>query len=176
MLRYVIPALGLTIAAAVAANAADTAPRPTLPADYATSYTNYYSNDRSGVETQAIRSFANDVAITSARETGEVAYGGRLIGELWSVLMDSDGEPIIGTLGAKIPNEHIATIVMERIEGADAAYDDGMAVGDWAFAFYNPDGTAKGDGDFSSCRSCHQPLADQSYLFTYEYLAKKAVE
>lgn len=51
-----------------------------------------------------------------------------------------------------------------------------MTVGVWAFAVYNADGTPKGDGDVSACRSRHEPLGAQEYLWSYEHLAQRLVE
>jgi hypothetical protein len=165
----------LAIAAfAAAAPALADGPRPALPENYG-EWTNFYSNDRWQVEGQFIRCYANETAVESARGGGDIAYGSTLVAELWTVL--KDGEDVAySLLDARVVDAHAATVVMERIEGADAQYDDGLDVGDWAFSVYNADGSPRGDGDVTACRECHEPLSERQYLFTYEHLAKRIVE
>jgi len=150
-------------------------PSLAVPADYR-GWTNFYSNDRVGAnEGQFIRCYADDVAVESAAGGGEIAYGATLVAELWTVL--KKGEDVAySLLDARVVDAHAATVVMQRVQGADAAYDDGLEVGDWAFAVFNPDGSPKGDGDVTACRACHEPHADRQYLFTYEHLAKRIVD
>lgn len=158
----------------IAAPALAEGPSPALPADYR-DWTNYYNNDRWKVEGQHIRCYANDLAIAGAQAGGPLPEGAVVIGELWTVLKEGDSVPL-SLLDARIVDAHAATLVMERVDGADAAYGDGIESGDWAYSVYNADGTPRGDGDVTACRECHAPQGERQYLFTYEHLAKRIVE
>ena len=59
-------------------------------------------------------------------------------------------------------------LVMENRNNWDASFPKENRTGDWGFAVYNPEGTAKSND--LNCVQCHTPLQAQDYLFTYQKL------
>ncbi|MEM7545329.1 MAG: cytochrome P460 family protein [Pseudomonadota bacterium] len=160
---------------AFAALAADDDIAIPFPAEYKTTYTNYFTGDRQNRE-QIISLYANDIAVKGARETGEMPYGSILVGELIPAVKDADGDPQESVLGHLISSGETAAIVlMTRIEGNDARYPDELKVGDWEFEVYSPAGENLAK-DTTGCRECHHPLTDTEFMFSIEHLAMKATE
>jgi len=169
-----VAALGVSMfAAAAVADGHDIA--LVLPADYKSTYENYFTGDRQNGK-QVISLWANEVAVKGARGDGKLPVGSVLIGELTPAVTDADGEPLESALGHLISSGEVKTIVlMERIAGNEARYDDGFSVGDWEFEVFSAAGENLGK-DTTACRECHDPYAETEYLFSYEHLAMKAVE
>lgn len=168
-----IAAGGLVTAAAgvyAASHASDVALE--FPADYKTSFENYFAGDRQN-GTQFISLYANDVAIEGAQADGKLPYGSVLLGELYPAVTDSDGEPVESSLGHLIASDSMAAIVvMQRIEGNDERYGDELKVGDWEFEVFSPAGENLAK-DTTACRECHHPLEDSEFLWSFEHLTKK---
>ena len=163
--------LGAAAALGLFAGAALAGPENvTLPADYKSSFTQYYEGDRLNNEKQVIRLFANEVAIKGAEKDGKLPYGSVLVGELYSVKLDGE-DPVESTLGRRIIDKLAAVVVMERGEGFDKDYGDDLKVGDWEFAVYSAAGE-KLDKDVTACRECHHPLTDSEFLWSYDHLAR----
>ena len=141
-----------------------------LPADYKTSFDNYMVSDRLGQEDQVISLFANDTAREGARADGKLPYGSVLIGEIYEAKTDADGAVIESELGRRVPAELKAIVMMERREGWDAQYPDELKVGDWEFEVFSPDGKNLAK-DTTACRTCHQPLTDTEFTFSYQHIA-----
>ncbi len=146
-----------------------------FPADYKTSYVNYFTGDRQN-GTQIISLYANDIAVKGARETGKMPYGSVLLGELVPAVTDASGNAVESSLGHLISSGKTAAIVaMTRIEGNDARYSDDLKVGDWEFEVFSPTGENLAK-DTTACRECHHPLTDTEFMFSLEHLAMKAAD
>lgn len=139
------------------------------PGDYRATFTQYFSGDRTGNDKQVIRIFANDTAIAGKQKDGTLPYGSVVVGELYSVRLGADGQPIISNLGQRIPEKLAAIVVMERGAGFDQGYPEALTTGDWEFAVFSPAGERL-DKDVTGCRTCHHPLADREFLFSYQHL------
>jgi len=164
--------IGALSAAAFAAGHGDVALE--WPADYKTSFTNYFAGDRQNGK-QFISLYANDIAVQGARTDGNLPYGSVLIGELTPALTDADGEPVESSLGHLVSSGKVAAVVMmQRIEGNDARYSDDLKVGDWEFEVFSPTGENL-NKDTTACRECHHPFEDTEFLFSIEHLAQKAL-
>ncbi len=163
--------LGVAAALGLCAGAALAGPENvTLPADYKSSFTQYYEGDRLNNEKQVIRLFANEVAVEGAGKDGKLPYGSVIVGEIYGVKLEGE-DPVESTLGRRIIDKLAAVVVMQRGEGFDKGYSDDLKVGDWEFAVYSAAGK-KLDKDVTSCRECHNPLADKEFLWSYQHLAR----
>jgi len=139
------------------------------PGDYKNTFTHYFSGDRTANDKQVIRIYANDIALTGLQEKGALPFGSVLVGELYAVKLDESEQPVISSLGRRIANDLSAIVVMERGKDFDAGYPDNLTTGDWEFAVFSPEGK-KLDKDISGCRTCHHPLVDKEFVFSYEHI------
>ena len=143
-----------------------------FPADYKSSFVNYYNGDRQNGK-QFISLYASPLAIQSAQANGEVPYGSVLIGELYPVVTDADGEPVESSLGRLISKgEPSAIVMMQRIKGNDERYEADLKVGDWEFEVFSPSGENLGK-DTTACRECHHPHSETEFLYSREHLTLK---
>ena len=139
------------------------------PGDYKRTFTHYFSGDRTANAKQMIRIYANEAAISGKQADGKLPYGSVLVGELHAVQLDEKEQPVISSLGRKIPENLAAIVVMQRGQGFDEGYPDHLTTGDWEFAVFNAAGQ-KLDKDITECRVCHHPLVDKEYVFSYEHI------
>ena len=139
------------------------------PGDYKRTFTHYFSGDRTANDKQIIRIYANDKALAGVQANGKLPFGSVLVGELYAVQLDEKDQPVISSLGRKIASNLAAIVVMERGKGFDADYPDNLTTGDWEFAVFNTAGE-KLDKDVTACRTCHHPLVDKEFVFSYEHL------
>ncbi len=165
--------LGVGLGLGVFATTATAGPEQvTLPADYKRTFTAYYEGDRVGDnDKQVIRLFANEAAVKGAAKDGKLPYGSVIVGEIYSVKVDGEGNSIVSALGRRVIEKLAAVVVMERGEGFDEGYAEELKVGDWEFAVYSAAGE-KLDKDVTACRECHHPLQDKEFVWSYEHLAR----
>lgn len=165
--------LGVGLGLGVFATTATAGPEQvTLPADYKKTFVAYYEGDRVGNnDKQVIRLFANEVAVKGAAKDGKLPYGSVIVGEIYSVKVDGEGNSIESPLGRRVIDKLAAVVVMERGQGFDEGYAEELKVGDWEFAVYSAAGE-KLDKDVTACRECHHPLQDKEFLWSYEHLAR----
>lgn len=169
MLRTLLAAgIGIGLFATAAAAGPE---KVNLPADYKKTFTSYYEGDRIGNDKQFIRLFANETAAMGAAKDGKLPYGSVIVGEIYSVKVDGEGNTVESALGRRIVDKLAAVVVMERGEGFDKGYAEELTVGDWEFAVYSAAGE-KLDKDVTACRECHHPLQDKEFMWSYEHLAR----
>ena len=140
-----------------------------LPDQYRTTMTPYFFGDRTANNKQVIRVYANQTALDGKRADGKLPYGSVLVGELYKVKLDASGQPLTSRMGQRIAGQMAAIVVMQRGEGFDREYPDALKVGDWEFAVFSPAGERL-DKDVTACRTCHHPLTDSEFVFSYEHL------
>lgn len=141
-----------------------------FPADYAKTFTNYVSLDRTGAKDQVMRIFANDVAMKGPGADGELPYGSILVGEVYKAKKDADGK-VLSALGRRARGDLAAIIVMQREKGFGKDYPESIRNGEWDYAAYKADGSATGK-NLNKCLSCHAPLKDKSFIFSFNHLTK----
>lgn len=164
----------LAIAAAIAAVAGMAVaeePRIAFPENYASTFQNYLSLDRVQNPDQIIRLFANEQALTAAREGQELPNGSILVGEIYAAKKDEQGNVMTSALNRRIRGKLAAIAVMEKREGWGAAFPEELRNDDWDFAIFSPDGKRL-DKDLNSCRQCHAPLKESQHVFSLEHLGK----
>lgn len=141
--------------------------RVTLP-DYS-DYTNYVSVDRQN-GTQAMRIFANDIAMQGPGEDGKFADGAILIGEVYPALTDEDGNVITSNLGRFIRGDLAAIAVMEKRDGWGDDFSDELRNDDWDFNIFSAATGEPLDTDLDNCRACHAPLHSEDHVFSFQHL------
>ncbi|MEH6649392.1 MAG: cytochrome P460 family protein [Motiliproteus sp.] len=139
------------------------------PGDYKQSFSHYFSGDRTANGKQIIRLYANEAAIAGKQQDGKLPYGSVLVGELYAAKLNDKGEAIHSALGRRIVDKMSAIVVMQRGAGFDGEYPDALKVGDWEFAVFSPSGQRL-EKDITGCRTCHHPLNEKEFVFSYEHL------
>ncbi len=138
-----------------------------FPEGYEKTFTKYATMNRAN-QTQVAKLYANDAAIASYTKDQKSASGSIVIMEIYNPKKDADGKPVAGSDGIFEIESLAAVAVMENRNNWDAAFAKDHRTGDWGFAVYNPDGTAKSND--LNCVQCHTPLQAQDYMFTYQQL------
>lgn len=141
------------------------------PGDYKQSFSHYFSGDRTANGKQIIRLYANEAATAGKSKDGKLPYGSVLVGELYAAKLDDKGDAVHSVLGRRIVDKMSAIVVMQRGEGFDEQYPDALKVGDWEFAVFSPSGERL-QKDITGCRTCHHPLGDKEFVFSYEHLGQ----
>lgn len=142
-----------------------------FPADYAKTFENYLSLDRTQNEDQVMRMFGNNVALGAARADKPLPEGSVLVGEVYKAKLDKDGKVITSALGQRI-RDKLALIVVMQKRGADFGKDfpEELQNEGWDFAAFKPDGSVAENKDLNECRACHAPLKDTQHLFSIEHM------
>ncbi len=138
-----------------------------FPGGYKASFTNYANMNRAGSAAVA-KMYANDVAISSYKNVQPAAPGSVIIMEVYKPKTDADGKPMVGSDGVNKIDKLAAIAVMERRSAWPAEFGSADRAGSWGFAIYNPDGTPKAND--LDCVTCHSPLEQRDYLFSYQWL------
>lgn len=142
-----------------------------FPVDYASTYSNYLSLDRTQNPDQIIRLFGNEIAMQGPGEDGKLPYGSVLVAEIYKAKKNEDGSVKTSALGRRIRGKFALVAVMQREEGWGADHPEGLKNGNWEFATFKPDGSVA-EKDLNSCRACHAPLSATNHLFSIEHLKK----
>lgn len=138
----------------------------TYPEAYQTEFTQYDIRNRSNGKQVAIL-YANEIALNSASNF-KFADGSRIVMEVYKTKPGEDGKPITDDNGLFVKAKFAAIAVMEKRSNWDAGFNLNQRAGDWGFAIYNTDGTVKKNK--LDCASCHTPLPDNDFLFSYSSL------
>ncbi len=140
-----------------------------VPADYKETFTNYATINRSE-NVQVAKLYANDVAVSQGDEgTLPVGPGSVIIMEVYKVKKDSKGEALVDDDGLYISDKLAAIAVMERKEDWPTSFPPAHRVGGWGFSIFQSDGVTPKENNLD-CVTCHTPLAEQQYMFSYSYL------
>jgi len=138
-----------------------------FPTGYDSTFTKYSTANRAN-QTQVAKLYANDAAIASYKANQQAASGSVVVMEIYSTKTGEDGKPVAGSDGLFEIDSLAAVAVMENRDDWDADFSADDRTGNWGFAVYEPNGTAKSND--LNCVQCHTPLSGQDYLFTYERL------
>ena len=167
-MHKLLKAVGLVSLLTVSSVYADDA-KISFPADYATTYTNYLSLDRTQNPDQIIRLFANDIAMQGPGEDGKLPFGSILVAEVYKAKLDSEGKAIESSIGRRIRDKFALIAVMQREEGWGEQHAPEIRNGNWEMAAFKPDGTVA-DKDLNACLACHAPFKAQNFVFSYDHL------
>ena len=154
---------------AILAAAATADDRVSLPADYRETFTEYLALDRTQNPDQFIRLYANDVAMRGVDPSGALQNGSVIVGEVYSVAKDKDGDVKTSALDRRIVDQLLLLAVMEKRAGFGETSTSLFSTGDWDFAAFKPDGSAAAK-NLDECRACHAPLTRTDFVFSTEHL------
>lgn len=143
--------------------------RIAFPKDYATTYINYLSLDRTQNPDQIIRLFANDTAMEGRDANGKYKNGSILVAEVYKAKLDEDGEAVESTLDRRVRDKFALIAVMEKRDGWGKGFSEEHQNGDWDFAAFKPNGE-RANKDINACRACHAPFKQQDHVFSFEHL------
>jgi hypothetical protein len=167
--KFAAVALSLILPLAALAAPTIAADGIAFPKDYKTTFINYLSLDRTQNEDQIIRLFANDKALAAAKEGKEIPDGAIIVGEIYKAKLDTDGKPVVSSLGRKVRDKLAVIAVMEKRAGFGKNLPADLQNDGWDFAAFKPDGTGAGK-DHNTCRACHAPLKETQHLFSLDHL------
>ncbi len=144
-----------------------------VPANYKETFAHYATVNRSE-NVQVAKLYANDVAVAKGSASGDqdgvrVGPGSVIVMEVYKVQKDSEGEALIDEEGLYVIDTLAAVAVMERKENWPENFPHAHRVGGWGFSIYQADGVTPKENKLD-CVSCHTPLAEQEYMFSYSYL------
>ena len=139
-----------------------------FPIDYNKSFIHYNTQNRANNK-QIADMYANDIAIQSSK-SGSLADGSIIVMEIYKPVLDESETPVIGEDGLFIKSDLAAVAVMEKRGDWSADFPADERAGDWGFALYTPEGKPK-DNDLE-CATCHNPLSNQNYMFTFPKLGE----
>ena len=141
-----------------------------FPADYASTYTNYLSLDRTQNPDQIIRLFGNERAMQGPGSDGKLPYGSVLVAEIYKAKKDADGNVLTSPLGRRIRDKLALIAIMQREPGWGEEHPPALNNGNWEFATFKPDGSVA-EKDLNACRACHAPLTATNHLFSIQHLS-----
>lgn len=119
--------------------------------------------------------WANRTAIESGRGDGPLAYGSKIVFEVWKAKLDAEGKPVLDGQGRRIPDSLVLIAVAEKQPGFGSDRPLDLRIGEWEFAAYKPDGTFI-ERDYAPCYQCHVPLQASDYLFSRADLKRAKAE
>lgn len=138
------------------------------PEGYKDTFIRYHGQNRAN-NTQVADFYANATAINSLSQDGRAAAGSVIVMEIYQTETGEDGKPVLGADNLFKRTDLAGIAVMEKRAAWDAAYTPEHRSGNWGFALYDTQGQPK-ENDLV-CTSCHAPLLNQDYLFTFPKLS-----
>lgn len=118
--------------------------------------------------------YLNPVGHTTKR--GEMFPNGTVaVMEIYKVQRGADGKPSMGGDGRMAKGELAKVFVMGKGQGwGDQVEPTALRNGDWVYSAWMADGKTPSGDNFSTCRSCHLPLASKDFVARYdEYFDKR---
>ncbi len=89
--------------------------------------------------------------------------------ELYSPKQDNEGNPIKDAKGRLIKDKLDKIFVMEKGENwGNQLPSTVINNGDWLYGAYLADGSTPATQDYSGCRGCHAPLAENDFIHRYD--------
>lgn len=138
-----------------------------FPEGYEQTFSQYGIANRAN-QKQLAKFYANKTAVESYKKGEEAAPGSVVVMEIYETKKDAEDNIQSGEDGLFVIEKLAAVAVMEKRNDWGNAYQATDRTGDWGFAVYNPDGTAKNNE--LDCVQCHTPLQQQDHLFTFQKL------
>lgn len=138
------------------------------PAGYQQDMVNYAEINRKNGK-QVAKMYADKATIAAYRAGKQAPEGSTVIMEVYKTKQDKNGKPVVGANGIFETTKLAAVAVMNLQSNSSLPAD--VRSGDWAFAFYGPDGKPKKNK--LDCAACHNPLTQkQDFLFTQAQLKR----
>ena len=93
--------------------------------------------------------------------------------EIYKAKVDEDGNHIEGEDGFFVKDSFIKFAIIEKQLGWGDEFSEDIRNDDWNYSFFTADGNHS-ETDETSCLTCHKPLENQNFLFSYQELVSFA--
>ena len=97
----------------------------------------------------------------------EFPYGTVFVMENYKAKEKSDGTPEMNADGRLMKSELSKIFVMAKGEGWGKDVPDNLKTGSWVYSAFGSDGKPLAE-DFTKCRECHIPMAQQDFVQRYD--------
>ena len=144
-----------------------------FPANYKVDFT-HYTTISFPKRKQVRRYYANDAALTAARDGTPLPHGSAFFVEVFKAKLDDAQMPIKGDDGHFVPDKLVTYTAMETQPGWGDTIPEILRNGDWNYAVFTAGKALKTDVNQARCLACHKPLTDDSYVFSIDQLRDKA--
>jgi len=122
---------------------------------------------------QVVKTFANDIALASAKDGAPLDSGAVIAMEVYKAKLDENEQPVMGDDGFFVAGDLAVVVLMESRDGFGEDYSEELRNGTWEYALFKGDGS-RIDKETTACFECHKPLHDIDYVFTFEQLKEAA--
>lgn len=166
MSARMLPTLALGLAYLAANEAAAGPELVAYPKGFERDFVLYNKVDRPDRKTVRFM-YADPAAVEAARPGEELPHGTVLVMEDHKAQLDGETAVVDGD-GRLVPTDEVTNLfVMEKQAGWGADYPPEKRNGEWEYAWFLADGTAKADARFDGCFACHQSRAARDFTFTF---------
>lgn len=145
------------------------ATRVTFPERHKESFIRYHTINFPARK-QVHHFYANKAALQAAKAGQPLPDGAVLLVEVYSVRLDFDDKPMMGSDGFLEAESLLAYSVMARDAGWGAEIPEMLRNDNWNYAAFAADGKPRAVNQ-AECLACHKPLDRSSYAFTLKELA-----
>lgn len=137
-----------------------------FPAGYRDSFVLYNKVDRPDRKTVRFM-YVNPEALAAAAPGAPLPHGTVLIMEDHKAQLEGE-TAVLDADGRLVATEEVTNVfVMEKQSGWGAAYPAEMRNGEWEYAWFLADGTAKADAKYEGCFACHLNRSERDFTFTF---------
>jgi Cytochrome P460 len=143
-----------------------------FPEGYPENFVHYSTVNRADDRKQVVKMFANDIALSSAKDGAPLDSGAVLVMEVYKAKLDADDNPVVGSDGFFEPDEMALIAVMETRSGWGADYPEAWRNSEWEFAAFKPDDHTLVERDYQPCFECHKPLTGSDFVFSFKALSE----
>ncbi len=147
-----------------------TGSRMVFPADYRERFTHYLTMNFEATR-QVRRFYASPKLIEDLAAQRPPLDGSAVLVEVYSAKLDPQGKPITGADGFFEAERLLFFTGMAVGQGWGEAIPAMLRNGDWQYAVFGADRSARQGFSQGECLACHKPLDATQYLFTHKSLA-----
>ena len=147
--------------------------RMSFPPNFKDGFT-YYQTINFTDRKQVRKYYANQNALTAARDGKPLPDGSVLAVEVFKAKLDTDGKPVMGTDGYFVADKLSVYTAMEKQMDWGSGFPNLLRNGDWNYAVFKSDKSLRQGVNQATCLACHKPLAKDSYIFTLKQLQEVA--
>ncbi len=151
-----------------------TGSRMVFPADYRERFTHYLTMNFEATR-QVRRFYASPKLIEDLAAQRVPLDGSSVLVEVYSAKLDPQGKPIIGADGFFEAERLLFFTGMAAGQGWGQAIPALLRNGDWQYAVFGADRSARQGFSQGECLACHKPLDATQYLFTHKSLASAKI-
>ena len=145
----------------------------TFPEGYQTTFKKYHTINFPATK-QVRYYFANQAALTAAKEGKNLPDGSVLYAEVYSAKLGADGKPLMGADGFFVADQLLFYTAMARNAGWGKDIPDMLRNEDWNYAVFTTAKQQRPGVNQAECLACHKPLDKVSYTFTLDQLTAAA--